>query len=139
MSLTQNFYIIAEKDIPTISDYNEKVADGDQTEYSFDNPEETIQYGDFLHGYLVHNGIVVNRNAMCSVLYPGEREELTQKLEASKNITDTQELSEMFPMIEGFFFGSGEYDEKFRENVDKVLEFFATLDSDDLVAYLADW
>ena len=76
---------------------------------------------------------------MCSVLYPGEREELTQKLESSKNITDTQELSEMFPMIEGFFFGSGEYDEKFRENVDKVLEFFATLDPDDLVAYLADW
>lgn len=139
MSLAQSFYNIAENDIPTINTYNEKVADGDQPEFPLGNPEETIQCGDFLHGYLVHNGIAVNRNAMCSVLYPGEREELTQKLEASKNITDTQELSEMFPMIEGFFFGSGEYDEKFRENVDKVLEFFATLDPDDLVAYLADW
>lgn len=139
MSLAQSFYHIAENDIPAINTYNEKVADGDQPEFPFGNPGTTIQYGDFLHGYLVHNGIAVNRNAMISVLYPGEREELTQKLEASKNITDTQELSEMFPMIEGFFFGSGEYDEKFRENVDKVLEFFATLDPDDLVSYLANW
>lgn len=139
MALTQDFFVISENDIPTLNSYNEQVADGNQPDWPFVDHGQTIQYGDFLHGYFVHNEIAPNREGVITILYPGEREELTQKLEASKSITDTQALSEMFPMIEGFFFGTGESDEGFRENVDTVLKFFETLYDDDLVGYLAVW
>ena len=43
-------------------------------------------------------------------------------LEAKKNMNDEEKLKKLFPMIEGAFFGSYEYEEDFAEDLDTTLE-----------------
>ena len=48
-------------------------------------------------------------------------------LEAKQNINDEEKLRKLFPMSEGAFFGSYEYEEAFIEDLDTTLEIINSL------------